>query len=254
MKTALCCLMHSFEQCPLHLLEKLRNDTLNNNDVELFLMFDNSSNLTIEQISDNSKLDSNHIFIFTWPDIIKKWDLCYNNTVNIYVGNCVYPFLDLYGQIKDNFDNFVFIENDVFYNGDINDLLNRMNVGKFDICRYKFEFANEDWHWLNVYTNRILQRKLYTCGLLILYALSKKAIDFLYQDLKVNHYKGHHELIVNTLLDTNYHLTKFFYEKSIETHIDFVNDPITSYIYKNGLHKNALYHPIKDFNIIKDFI
>ena len=55
MKTALCCLMHSFDQCPLYLLEKLRNDTLNNNDVELFLMFDNSSNLTIEQISDNSK-------------------------------------------------------------------------------------------------------------------------------------------------------------------------------------------------------
>ena len=53
MKTALCCLMHSFDQCPLYLLEKLRNDTLNNNDVELFLMFDNSSNLTIEQTSDN---------------------------------------------------------------------------------------------------------------------------------------------------------------------------------------------------------
>ena len=87
MKTALCCLMHSFDQCPLYLLEKLRNDTLNNNDVELFLMFDNSSNLTIEQISDNSKLDNNHIFIFTWSDIIIKWDLRYNNQKG-YVGNC----------------------------------------------------------------------------------------------------------------------------------------------------------------------
>ena len=134
MKTALCCLMHSFDQCPLYLLEKLRNDTLNNNDVELFLMFDNSSNLTIDQISENSKLDNNHIFIFTWSDIIIKWDLCYNNQKG-YVGNCTYPFLDLYSQIKDNFDNFVFIEDDVFYNGDINDLLNRMNVGKFDVCR-----------------------------------------------------------------------------------------------------------------------
>lgn len=254
MKIALCCLMHSFKQCPLYFLEKLRNDTLNNNDVELFLMFENSSNLTIDQISEYSKLDNNHIFIFTWSDIIAKWYLCYHDPERGYVGNCVYPFLDLYDQIKEKFDNFVFIEDDIFYNGDTNDLLNRMNVGKFDVCRYKMEIARRNWWWLKVYRNRILRPKFYTSGLLQLYSLSKRAIDFLYQDLKVNHYNGHHELIVNTLLDTNYCLTKFFYGKTIETHINVYSDPISLYISKNGLHKNAIYHPIKDFNIIKDLI
>ena len=254
MKIALCCLMHSFEQCPLYFLEKLRNDTLNNNDVELFLMFENSSNLTIDQISEQSKLQTENIYIFTWKELIDKWHSCYNDFDKPYIGNCVYPFLDLYDQIKEKFDNFVFIEDDIFYNGDTNDLLNRMNVGKFDVCRYKMEIARRNWWWLKVYHNRILRRKFYTGGLLQLYALSKRAIDFLYQDLKVNHYNGHHELIVNTLFDNNCYLTKFFYGKTIETHIDVYSGPISLHISQNGLHKNAIYHPIKDFNIIKDFI
>lgn len=282
-RIAVCFLMHSFAERPQYLFYKLKKDLCEDDRYKVFAMLETSSlsqninkfeydygsycidiptNIHTNDFDDKLKfgISKDNSLLFTWDDMIKKYRSIKHGPS--YVGNCCYPFLELYHKLeerKEHFDYFIFIEDDIIYTGDYKELFDKIQIDKYDFVRYENKIADFSWYWFNEHkrTNKFRNvfgnRKL-VHGLLQLYSLSNKAIKFLYDEITQNQYLAHHELLVSTLLENNDNLTKHTYANDIPTHIYVYEHELNNFLNSNPFRKNELYHPIKQVSYLSKAI
>lgn len=162
---------------------------------------------------------------------------------NTYVGNTILALFDLYTNHKDEYDSYIFYEDDVAYTSDDNlfdTIFDNFKPDSYDIIFQSPRRKEDDWVWLG--NSNCTFPPYY--GLLNLYIIKPKLIEELIHFIKDGNY-GHHEYIINGFVLSNGLKVRYL--------SDFLS-VYSSYCKIGNLYKTYdILHPIKNCNEL-DFL
>ena len=183
-------------------------------------------------------------------------------------GNNHFPILKFFLD-NPSYDYYWCIEDDVFFNGEWKYFFSKVidNI-QYDLISsyvrsYTYPTSNPNWPWWTSITKNG-SKALNEADLMVsfnpIYSLSNRAIRFLDKALKSG-WKGHHEVLIPTLLKNNKFILKDFGGDG-----PFIEDGFNDMFYKNETHLwrpvfeepgkllNKIYHPVKtNFKINSQF-
>ena len=262
MKNCICYLSHIINEDIVNHFLKLKNEVKTTHDV--YFIFDSNSHDYAKTKKYSNIINFIYINSSTELNELGYERLCPENTRGIAYWYLQY-FVNKLGHKE--YDYYWLMEYDVIFNGDYNIFFNDIDNNIFnDFVTQSIESYNDnlEWWWWNNYTDFIPEQKYYNYDLSNLlhsfnpiFRLSKNAILFIDNFLKINKINGHYEYLLITLLfnngfsifsinnDKQLLFTNNDYNKKYCNGITFKYSPIitTSDIDNNGI--NMLYHPFK---------
>jgi len=253
MNGCICVLCSNCNDINKKILEKLYKET-NNTNIDLYLLFD-ETNHKITEFDEFKKYNS---YIFTYNDLIRKYDLLRSprfNTVG-YVGNTPYPFIDF--ASSHGYDYYMFYEDDMLYTGNIVELFNDLIKSNHNVY-YPETPINDDlniWFWSRKGYNRhpeYVNNYDLIHHVLNMYIIDKYTANTLNIELKTKRWFGHHEWVIPTMIKFKELSVKIFNEKlkkcyqyTKEEHIlKRIKDEDNDIIFEN-----SLYHPVKSISLL----
>ena len=202
---------------------------VNNEDVE-YEVFDNTIYFSYDYLK--QKYNYNITFLHHKP---------FHGLMNL-------PLIDLYRN-HNEYDNYIFYEDDVLYQGDKN---------LFTLFDYSYDMVFQDerqynviWYWylnMNNYYGNIKNEYLPYSGLLNIFAVSNKFLNEYYNFLKETGLMAFHEYSINsfTINRANKNiLTYTALPNSLSKNMEYKSD-----LLKHGNHYNIV-HPIKTLKDLK---
>jgi len=197
---------------------------------------------------------SNDVIIHTFTDSILN-DLNFTPIVNSLIPGSNHFSLLHFFRNNPPFQYYWYIENDVVFNGNWADFFEPLNALDFDFLSSNIMAYNDkqswDW-WMSLHhphQNIPVTHRL--CSLNPVYRMSFEALSFI-NDALQNKWKGHHEVLIPTLLYNNNFKIMDFGGRGYFAPPEYKNRFYTSQTFRwrpvfktTGYLKNKLYHPVK---------
>lgn len=216
-------------------LQELINQSNNskNHQIDIYEYINDENNI------DDYKIDNNTIY-FKFNYLRNKFNyhhIYYNEAAEYSAGMQFLTLLDMYINHKNEYDIYMFYEDDLSYFGKDN-LFDKIDFN-CDVIFQSPRLTIEDdkwWWWYNNNDHFINENLIIYHGLLNIYALKNYVCDNLLKFIQNNYL--HHEGLISTYVLNNYN------------NIHYINNYINSYLdfndsYWDNPTKYDLIHPIK---------